>query len=178
MVGEHKRRPRMSNVGPDLLGRLLDEHGAALALYARQWCSSPDDVVQEALIELSRQPNVPEKLLPWLYRVVRNGAISASRGARRRRDHEAVAAQRADAWLEGSAGDRIDAAFAARCLESLPLEQRETIVARLWGGLSFQEIGELIGTSSSSAHRWYEAGLEQLRERLEPSCARKTNLTN
>jgi hypothetical protein len=28
-------------VGPDLLGRLLDRHAAALALYARQWCRTP-----------------------------------------------------------------------------------------------------------------------------------------
>ena len=52
----------MSKAGPELLGRLLDEHGAALVLYARQWCASPDDVVQEALIQLARQPQVPEKL--------------------------------------------------------------------------------------------------------------------
>lgn len=166
----------MSQAGPELLGRLLDEHGAALVLYARQWCSSPDDVVQEALIQLARQPKIPEKLLPWLYRVVRNGAISAARSARRRREHESVAAQPPDAWLEAAAGDRIDAALAAGCLEALPPEQRETIVARLWGGLSFQEIAEVTGTSSSTAHRWYQAGLEELRERLEPSCVRKTNL--
>ena len=168
----------MSEVGPELLGRLLDEHGAALVLYARQWCSSAEDVVQEALICLARQPRIPDKLMPWLYRVVRNGAISASRGAQRRRAHEAAAAQQADAWFEAGEEVRIDADLAARCLESLPTEQREVIVARLWGGLSFQEIGELVGTSSSTAHRWYEAGLHVLRERLEPSCRRKTNLTN
>lgn len=157
----------MGNVGPEQLGRLLDEHGAALVLYARQWCSAPEDVVQEAFIQLARQAAAPEKLLPWLYRVVRNGAISAARGARRRRHYEAAAAHRADAWFEQAEGDRLDAALAAHSLESLPAEQREVIVARLWGGLSFQEIGELIGTSSSSAHRWYEAGLTTLRERLE-----------
>jgi RNA polymerase sigma-70 factor (ECF subfamily) len=87
--------------------------------------------------------------------------------ARRRRSHEETAARRADAWFESTADDRLDAAAAARCLGSLPPDQREVIVARLWGGLSFQEIGELIGISSSSAHRWYEAGLTALRERLE-----------
>lgn len=165
----------MANVGPEQLGRLLDEHGAALVLYARQWCSMPEDVVQEAFIQLARQSPPPDKLIPWLYRVVRNGGISASRSARRRRQHEAAAAQRADAWFEPAEGDRMDAAQAARSLESLPAEQREVIVARLWGGLSFQEIGELVGTSSSSAHRRYEAGLTALRERLERNVStRKT----
>jgi RNA polymerase sigma-70 factor (ECF subfamily) len=116
--------------------------------------------------------------MPWLYRVVRNGAISAGRGARRRQAHETAAAQQAGVWFDGGEDVRIDAELAARCLEALPLEQREVIVARLWGGLSFQEIGELVGTSSSTAHRWYEAGLQALRERLEPSCPRKTNQTN
>jgi RNA polymerase sigma factor (sigma-70 family) len=167
----------MTEVGPELLGRLLDEHGAALVLYARQWCSSPEDVVQEALIRLAQQPRIPDKLMPWLYRVVRNGAISAARSARRRQAHESAAAQAAESWFEPVEDVRIDAAVAASCLESLPLEQREVIVARLWGGLSFQEIGDLVGTSSSSAHRWYEAGVGTLRERLE-SCPRKTNLTN
>ncbi|HVX12013.1 MAG TPA: RNA polymerase sigma factor [Pirellulales bacterium] len=157
----------MDQVGPELIGRLLDEHGAALALYAGQWCQTPEDVVQEALLQLARQPHVPEKIVPWLYRVVRNGAISAGRTARRRRSHEETAARQLDAWFEPTDDDRLDAAAAARCLESLPPDEREVIVARLWGGLSFQEIGELIGISSSSAHRWYEAGLRALRERLE-----------
>src|SRR5581483_1585587 len=130
--GQHDGwRPKMSEVGPELLGRLLDEHGAALVLYARQWCSAAEDVVQEALISLARQPRAPDKLMPWLYRVVRNGAISAARGARRRRAYETAAAQQAEAWFEGGEDLRIDAELAARCLESLPLEQREVIVARL-----------------------------------------------
>ena len=64
----------MNPVGPELLARLLDEHGAALTLYARQWCQTPEDVVQEALLQLIRQPAAPENLVGWLYRVVRNGA--------------------------------------------------------------------------------------------------------
>ena len=42
------------------LARLLDDHGAALVLYARQWCSTPEDVVQEALLELVSQRQRPD----------------------------------------------------------------------------------------------------------------------
>lgn len=167
----------MAEIGPELLAKLLDEHGPALVLYARQWCSTPDDVVQEAFIRLAGQREMPARLAPWLYRVVRNGAMSAARGARRRRAHESVAAQRADDYFEPSPGDRLDAVEAARYLDSLPQEQREVIVAKLWGGLSFQEIGDLVGTSASSAHRWYEAGIAALRQRLEPTWVRTTNPT-
>ena len=79
-------------VGPEFLGRLFDRHAAALELYARQWCDCSEDVVQEALIELAGQPRTPDDAAAWLYRVVRNKAISALRSARRRKRHETVAA--------------------------------------------------------------------------------------
>ena len=41
---------------PEFLGRLLTEQGGALALYAAQWTDAGEDCVQEALIELVRQP--------------------------------------------------------------------------------------------------------------------------
>ena len=68
----------MSAVSPELLGQLWDRHAAALELYARQWCRTPDDVVQQAFAQLATQRAVPEQVVAWLYRVVRNG------GARRR----------------------------------------------------------------------------------------------
>jgi RNA polymerase sigma-70 factor (ECF subfamily) len=160
----------MDAPGPELLTRLLGEHGAALVLYAQQWCNAPEDVVQEALVRLMRQRPVPENVVGWLYRVVRNGAISASRSAARRARHESAAAAGVEPWFTTTCGERIDASAAATALQSLPIEQRETIVARLWGGLPFEQIAELTGTSTSTAHRRYAAGLEALRERLGVPC--------
>jgi len=156
--------------GPELIGRLLDRDGAALELYARQLCDAPEDCVQEALVELARQRTTPDDVLPWLYRVVRNKAISASRSARRRRRHEGEAAGRRATWFTQSPGDAVDAASATTALESLPREQREVVVAHLWGGLTFREVGRLMGTSDSTAHRRYEAALSTLREKLGVSC--------
>ena len=160
----------MGPPGPELIGRLLDRHGAALELYARQLCDSPEDCVQEALVELARQRKTPDDVLPWLYRVVRNKAISASRSARRRRRRESEAAGRRATWFTPSPGDAVDAVLATTALESLPEEQREAVVAHLWGGLTFREVGRLTGISDSTAHRRYEAGLCTLRERLGVSC--------
>jgi DNA-directed RNA polymerase specialized sigma24 family protein len=55
-------------------------------------------------------------------------------------------------------------------LRTLPLEQREVIVAHLWGGLSFEEIAVVSGCSASTAHRLYSAGLSMMRERLGVTC--------
>ncbi len=67
-------------IDAEQLGRLLDEHGAALALYASQWTDSADDCVQEALVELARQRQAPDHIVAWLYRVVKNRALNAARG--------------------------------------------------------------------------------------------------
>ena len=71
-----------------MLGELLDRHGAALVLFARQFCASPEDVVQESFVQLARQGTAPDQPVAWLYRVVRNGAISAARGEQRRRKRD------------------------------------------------------------------------------------------
>ena len=159
-------------MAPDELARLIDERAAALVLYARQWCAAPEDVVQEAFVKLMAQGSPPEQPVPWLFRVVRNAAISARRAAERRRRHETVAAQRQRRWFEFAGDTALDADAVTRALQSLPSDQREIITLHLWGGLTFAQIADVIGCSSSSAHRWYEEGLARLRERLDVPCTR------
>jgi len=169
MVDEHDSNTD-GTTGPELLGRLFDRHAAALELFARQWCDCPEDVVQEALIELAGQSRTPDDVAAWLYRVVRNKAITAWRSARRRRRHETEAVGNRSAAFERSAADRIDAGVAAAAIESLSIELREDVVARIWGGLTFQQIGQLVGVSDSAAHRRYEAALLALRQKLRVPC--------
>jgi RNA polymerase sigma-70 factor (ECF subfamily) len=156
------------------LGRLIDRHAAALELYARQWCDSPEDVVQEAFLKLAGQGSLPANPAAWLFRVVRNGAINAALAARRRRRHESGAAARALSWFHrpssAARGDSLDPETATAELQALPLEQRAVIVAHLWGGLTFEQIAEVSGISSSTAHRLYGSGLSLLRERLGVPC--------
>jgi RNA polymerase sigma factor (sigma-70 family) len=154
----------MAEIGPESLGRLFDEQAPVLALYARQWCESPEDVVQDAFVKLARLRTPPERAIPWLFRVVRNGAINAARGDRNRRRREARSSG-AEAWFSADE-DRIDARRAAELLAELDLETREVIIARFWGGLGFEEIARLQGCSPATAHRRYRAGLVSLNERL------------
>src|SRR5436190_20903330 len=108
----------MSVMGPDLLARLVDEHAAALTLYARQWCAAPEDVVQEAFVKLAALRHPPDNPIAWLYQAVRNRALSAARSGRRRRRHEAVAAARVPDWFLPAEDAGLDAAAAAAALEA------------------------------------------------------------
>ncbi len=163
----------MGNLAPEAVTRLWDEHGAALTLYARQWCDAPEDVVQETFLLLVRQSPAPENPVGWLYRVVRNRAINAARSRGRRSRRENAVAARGEPWFFSTEGDRLDAIAATEALEQLPIEQREAIVARVWGGLSFDEIAAVCGDSLSTVYRRYQAGLSALRERLGESCLAK-----
>jgi RNA polymerase sigma factor (sigma-70 family) len=166
----------------DWLGGLVDRYAAALELYARQWCHAPEDVVQEAFLKLVAQRPVPDQPAAWLFRAVRNGALNLALAARRRRRHETEAAGEAANWFqtdtEASRPDSLDAEAASAALQSLPLEQREAIVAHLWGGLTFEQIGDLAGCSASTAHRQYVAGLSAIRERMGVTCRKSRPIQN
>src|SRR5947209_540450 len=155
----------MPRIAPEELGRLYREHAHALRLYARQWPAGEEDLVQDAFIKLAQQSPLPDQVLPWLYRVIRNGALAAHRGeVRRRRRQDRVSTP--EVWFE-TADEQIDGLDATRMLAELPLEQREVVVARLWGGLTFEEVARLACCALPTAYRRYQSGLAALRERLE-----------
>ena len=150
----------------------------------RRSASDAEDAVQDVFLELFRPDGAlarvsrekPGGFKTFLYAVVRNGALAATRGAVRRRRREERVSQD-EAWF--SSTDRhLDAREATRLLAELPLEQREVIVARLWGGLTLEEVAALAGCSVATAHRRYQAGLAELHKRLEGQCNPATSPTS
>jgi RNA polymerase sigma factor (sigma-70 family) len=160
----------MPTVDATLIAEMFDRHAAALALYASQWTTSAEDCVQEALVELARQPQAPDNPAAWLYRTVRNRALNAARSARRRSAHEQAAAKARLARRSAAPDPAVEASL-ADLLAALDATSREIVVLRVWGGLAWQEIAELVGGSKSTAQRHYVQALELLRKHGEPrSC--------
>lgn len=149
---------------------LLDRYMAALVLYARQLCSDPEDAVQIAFIKLSSQADWPEDCGAWLYKVVRNEALQQTRGDRRRRDREAAFAQLRTDWFTPDPASGLDTAQAMASLERLSRCQREIVTARIWGGLAFREIAQLVDVPLSTAHREYQQAITQLQTELNKPC--------
>ena len=118
-------------------------------------------------LALLRRP--PDDVVAYLYRMVRNGALDAGKMQRRRERRESLAA-RSVGWFVEPAVEGLDAETAVRALEGLAAEQREVIVARLWGGLSFEQIAAVADCSASTAFRRFEAGIVALRHLLGVSC--------
>lgn len=153
---------------PEHLAQLFHRHAAALVLYARQWCDCAEDVVQETFLKLSEQQPTPDPARPWLFRVARNAAISASRRSFRRRHRETAAS--ASLWFD-AVDERLEIEEATQALQSLDAMYREVVVARIWGELTFEELAALQNCSVATAHRRYVEALRQLQKRLE-SCER------
>ena len=161
-----------SPVSPEQLGQLLDDYGGTLALFAARWTNQAEDCVQEAFVELARQAVWPDNPAAWLFRVVKNRALSAVRQSQRRQRHEATAAMLLQAQSE--AIPLASVSEIAEALDTLPDDQRTAVIARTWGGLGFEALGELLNVSTATAHRKYEAALSSLRERLGVACPPQT----
>ena len=167
--------PRPVDAG--LIAELFDRHSAALEFYAAQRTTASQDCVQEAFVELARQASRPVDPGAWLFRVVRNRALNAARAERRRAAHEETAARR-QAAIGRAAADPGDAAAIADLLRLLTDEQREIVVLRVWGQLSWQEIADVVGGSRSAVQRHYVHALTLLRKHLEPSSCPTTMPTS
>jgi RNA polymerase sigma-70 factor (ECF subfamily) len=115
---------------------------------ARRVLASDDlawDAVQEALIALWHEPELPADLRGWLVRAALNRSLHASRSERRRRRHEACACgERPELHAELDPSLAAEAAERERLLDralgALPCEQREVFVLRERESLDYEAI--------------------------------------
>jgi RNA polymerase sigma-70 factor (ECF subfamily) len=168
----------VERIDAEHLQQLIDTHGAALALYARQWCHVPEDAVQEALIELLRQEPMPDSPIAWLFKTVRRRAMNLARGERRRAEHQRRASEQRATWFADAADAEFDSEEIEEMLEQLPSLEREIVVARIWGELPFEQIAELVTISSSAAHRRYHKALSLLGEMMNGTFSDNQGMTS
>jgi RNA polymerase sigma-70 factor (ECF subfamily) len=105
----------------------------------------------------------------WLLTIAANAARGALRRSGRRRETgiEAVAPVASeDASPEDEAVMADEAARARTALDELPEKQRLSIQLRVDQGLSFREIGDIIGSSEGAARVNYFHGIRRLREMM------------
>ena len=127
------RGKHVTHIDGELLQELIDAHGAALTLYARQWCRAPEDAVQEALIDLLRQDPIPDRLVAWLYTTVRRRAMNLARADGRRAKHQQQAGQLCESRFLPNDNVLESPMDYESLLARLPRLEREIVVARIWG---------------------------------------------
>jgi RNA polymerase sigma factor (sigma-70 family) len=131
---------------------LVERHRGALMRYCRRMGlshSSSEEVVQHALLQawlaLQRGAEVRDPK-PWLYRIVHNAAVNATRGSKE--DHGRLT-DAADARVAGTGESdphrRMAVREALTDVAALPLMQREAIFMTALVGQSHEEVASVLG---------------------------------
>lgn len=107
----------------------------------------------------------------WLLTIVSNEARGLMRRAGRRRESgledESAVVDGAPA-VDDVVAAKEEAGMARRFLARLPEKQRLAVQLRVDEGLSFKEVGEIIGSTEGAARVNYHHGIKRLREMMEP----------
>ena len=77
------------------------------------------------------------------------------------------------AWFESTPGDLIDARMAEEILLTLPQEQSEVVLLRIWGQLTLKQIAGVVGSTVTTVHSRYKTALGNIKERMQRSCRTK-----
>jgi RNA polymerase sigma-70 factor (ECF subfamily) len=148
-------------------------YGPKLLLCARQWTRTPadaEDVVQEAFVRFWRhQRHLPGEPMALLVTSVRRAAFDHARRETRRSAREEFA----DGGVEDNSplfrtaleqDDRREAIETA--MRQLGDEQREVLVLKIWGELTFEQIAAQLDISPNTAASRYRYALTALRKEL------------
>ncbi|MGO8928411.1 MAG: RNA polymerase sigma factor [Limisphaerales bacterium] len=156
--------------------RLYDEHAQAVFAFLLNFTrheADTRDLLQELFIKLARRPDLLEGVRDeraFLLRLAHNLAIDLirRRGARDKH-YEQLTAETLPIFASAAGPD--ESAFRealTAALGELPAEQRAVVHLKLWEGLTFEQIADLLGIPLNTAASRYRYGLDKLRERLRP----------
>jgi RNA polymerase sigma-70 factor (ECF subfamily) len=149
--------------------------------------SRAEEMLQEVFLRVVRSKDRYEqtaKFTTWVYTIARNLCVDESRRAKFRRVVSLDAPRRGadgegdgSAMLDSVAADQVptdEAAAAApqirqrvaRAIDQLPDDQREVFLMRQVSGLSFKEIGEIVGAPENTVKSRMRYALDKLRTDL------------
>jgi len=158
------------------LERLYDDHAQAVFAFLLNLTrheADTRDLLQELFIKLARRPQLLGSVREpraFLLRLAHNLAIDAMRRrGTREKFHEQAAAESVSVFAPTADPDEQALREAlSEAMGELPAEQRAVVHLKLWEGLTFEAIAEMLDLPPNTAASRYRYGLDKLRERLRP----------
>ncbi len=150
----------------------LTEHGPTMLLLVRQWVShraDAEDIVQEAFVRFWKSRHRAADPKAYLYVCAKRYLLEWLRAEQRRGRREqdkAIERSSISTPLFDQVVDREDHRRLKASLGALPTEQREVMILRIWGGLSFLQISEALAIPLNTASSRYRYALAALRKNL------------
>jgi RNA polymerase sigma-70 factor, ECF subfamily len=139
-----------------------------LALAVTRSVDLAEDAVQDAFARLWQSRRRPEgDLVAYVFASVRNAAFEQ---ARRRRHTVAMPDSLFDGAQADPAGTAIDAErqqLVRKAIEALPIRQRQAVVLRLYAGLTFRQMAEVLRESLPTVASRYRRALQRIKDSIE-----------
>jgi RNA polymerase sigma-70 factor (ECF subfamily) len=161
------------------LERLIRRHATPLLSFIGRMVGDhhrSEELFQEVFLAVwtkRRQYQFPRPFKAWLYAI----ALNQCRAAFRSPAVPAASSLRVDLALTPSAREPSPqeqavatetTSLVAAALARLPPRQRAVVVLRVWQGLSFAEIAEVVGRTEATVRSHMHHGLVTMRKYLEP----------
>jgi RNA polymerase sigma-70 factor (ECF subfamily) len=147
----------------------MRQRGPALVLFARQWSITPadaEDAVQSGFVQFWKTRRRARDEIAYLYACVRTAALDLGR-SQHRRHHRQQAAARDEASVFQPNLERAERRkHIESALNQLPADQREVVVMKIWGELTFPQIAEIQKVSLNTAASRYRLALQHLMANL------------
>lgn len=143
----------------------LRRHGPALLLFARQWSSShadAEDAVQNGFLKFWKNRRRGRDQVGYFYACVRSAAMDMGRAQRRRRSRELAGRSAEPSAFQPQPQRAERAAQIEAALSRLPGDQREVVVMKIWGELTFAQIGQILDVPLATAASRYRLALARL----------------
>jgi RNA polymerase sigma-70 factor (ECF subfamily) len=151
----------------DEVRALYERHGPVLLAYAVSLLrnrSASEDVLHQVFMKLlQRDLPINGQALHYLFRAIRNTALNYRR-ARLREEELPIDGH----LLESPPGLEAVGLALQTELADLPDEQREIVLLRVWGQMTFEEAATALDISPNTAASRYRYALVKLKERLQP----------
>ncbi len=162
----------MDPTSPTDLEYLYAEHAPALHAFLLNLTrneADTKDLLQELFCMLAARPGVlvgVENVRSWMMKTVWRRWIDQHRRSQVRQRHA-----EAQPVIFATSEDPDEAMFRqalSAALEELPDEQRAVVHLKLWEGLTFLEIADVLGIPANTAGSRYRYGIDKLRDLLRP----------
>ena len=165
---------RLTESGVAALGGLFDLTSQRLVRYAATITRNQhdaEDAVQAALVQVAKRLRKfcqAEQPWPYLLRIVRNESLLIAR----RKKRWTLAGSLADLTTrrlvdELEQEETYRAVWSA--LRSLPTEQAEVVVLKIWEGMTFAQMAEILDISPDTIASRYRYAMQKLEQKLNPA---------
>ena len=157
------------------LERIYDTYAGRLYAYLLTLVGNPGDsrdLLQDLFVKIARSGNCLDGVRnekAYLFRIAHNLSVDFIRRAQSRRDrHRCVSEAEPRQFAPTDPDATAFANSVSEELWNLPDEQRAAVHLKLWIGLSFEEIADLLDIPANTAASRYRYGIQKLRDALRP----------